>query len=263
MNLSKNRFLTLFFIWTAQLALAQSPAYHLSYSPMEKRIYNIEIHETAPLESEDKSKSYPIILKTKQILSCHKINRFLELDVTTGPVVWSKKRSQIDSLVHPYSVLKEELLQQGTMTIDSLGIHQKRSSFLTPFCIPLPSKPIQLNGTWEFNQSIRTRGVRKSEIRYQGHCILYDIQKKAGETIAVIVINASTESQGEYKYKAFYNAKDLAFTAIGTSTQIAYFNIDKGCIQELISEQIHTFDIQSDNFSKSFNINSKLICKLQ
>ena len=263
MNSSKSRFYLFLIIWAAQYALAQVSEHHLSYSPVGKRVYNIEIHETAPLESRDASKAYPIILRTKQILTYKQMNHAIELNVATDPITWSEKRSRIDSLVHPYSILKEELLQQGTMTIDSLGNHQKRSSFLTPFCIPLPLKPVRLNETWEFNQSIRTRGVRESEIVYQGHCILYDIQKKAGQTIAVIVVNASTESQGKYKYKEFYNAEDLSFTALGTLTQIAYFNIDKGCMQELISEQIHTFDIQSANQSKSFNINSRLICKLE
>lgn len=242
--------------------LGQKTTYTLKYLH-NSLSYHYELHKSASLETEAIQSDSPLILETRQQISMNQEDDRLKVHISNDPISWMHHHPAFDSLMDPYFLLKQEMFQQGDMNILAFGYSEKQYAFLAPLFIPLPPKPVILNETWEFNILVKTRGLRQSEIVYTGHCLLYEIKMYAGDTIATIIVTASTESKGKYNYKQYYKTDDLNFTILGTLTQIVYFNIDKGYVQQMISEQIHTFRVNSKTQSKEFNVNSKLVCKAQ
>ena len=146
---------------------------------------------------------------------------------------------------------------ERTYKITFFGKLISQNTILPSFIIPLPEKPIKVNDTWDFENIIEQKGKRKGKTTIKGQCLLYDIKKEKDKTIALIIVNAESKSEGEFKFQLKQNTISGTFASTGTRTNLVYFDVDRGYVTEVVSEEKRESTTESTMFSQ----NSKLISK--
>ena len=126
---------------------------------------------------------------------------------------------------------RDEILE-----MDEWGGTLGRNVVASPFILPLPQKPVQVNDTWTFDLVQPLRGRATGENKIKGQCLLYQITQENNRTMAVIIVN--TESQSHSEFKGNFNGQDFSMTnqSSGVGTRLVYFDVDKGRITEIIDE---------------------------
>ena len=151
---------------------------------------------------------------------------------------------------------------ERTYKITPSGKLISQNIILPPFIIPLPEKPIKVNETWDFENNIEQKGRRKGKTIIKGQCLLYDIKKEKDKTIALIIVNAESKSEGKFKFRRQQNAISGTFASTGTITNLVYFDVDRGYVTEVVSEEKRESTTQSTMFSQNSKSVSKSTIKL-
>jgi len=132
-----------------------------------------------------------------------------------------------------------------------------------PFLIPLPEKPIGANATWDFNIITEQKGRTQGQTTTTGECLLYDFQKVGDQTLAIIIVNSETKSEGKFEFRMEGRDPIKGTSASsGAATNLIYFNIDKGRIVEVVGEETRESVTESSMFSSDSSSKSKTTVKL-
>ena len=117
------------------------------------------------------------------------------------------------------------------------GKSATKDPVVSPFILPLPDKPISVNETWDFNLTVKMKGRAKGETNIKGQCLLYEVRKNKNKNVAVIIVNlerlSNTSMKGEQNGTAF----SVTTQSSTTGFNLVFFNIDKGVIEEINSEE--------------------------
>ncbi len=151
---------------------------------------------------------------------------------------------------------------ERTYKITPSGKLISQNTILPSFIIPLSEKPIKVNETWDFENTIEQTGRRKGKTTINGQCLLYDIKKEKNKTTALIIVNAEFKSEGEFKSRRQQNTISGTFASTGTSTNLVYFDVDLGYVTEVVSEEKRASTTESTMFSQNSKSTSKSTVKL-
>ena len=147
--------------------------------------------------------------------------------------------------------------------IASNGKSQTQDPVVSPFLLPLPDESVGINDTWDFQMTTEQRGRMQGNTTINGQCLLYDLYKENGSTIATIIVN--TESEGENSFK-FQRPDSEPITGTGQSkgsrTSLVYFDVSQGRIIEIVTEEKRDTIMESSMFSTNTSIFSKSTLKL-
>ena len=134
----------------------------------------------------------------------------------------------------------------------------------SPFLLTLPKNPVAVNDTWEFEKNIQRTGRMKSTTRITGQCLLYNIQKQSSPPLALIIVNTQSTGQSEFKFKRPDQNVEIsgATQSKGSGTSLVYFDIDRGRITEIVSEDKTESMSESSRGSYASSSSSKSTVKL-
>lgn len=142
--------------------------------------------------------------------------------------------------------------------IASNGKSQSEDPVVSPFLLPLPDEPVGINDTWDFEMKIEQRGRMQGETTVTGQCLLYDLYEDDGRKVATIIVN--TESKGESTFR-FQRPDGDPISGTGQSygsmTSLVYFDVSRGRIVEIVTEEKRDTAMESSMFSSNTSIMTK------
>jgi len=120
--------------------------------------------------------------------------------------------------------------------MDSHGKSTGREDLISPFILPLPDHPVNVNDIWHFELTKKLTGRAKGEQTVKGQCQIYQITEENGQQTAVIIVN--TESHTNTAFKGNFNGRDFSMTNVtaAVSQKIVFFDVDKGRVKEVVGE---------------------------
>ena len=134
---------------------------------------------------------------------------------------------------------------------------------VSSFLIPLPENAVAVNETWDFEITTEQKGRRQGKTTITGQCLLYDVQKEDNRTLAVIIVNTDSKGEGQFQFqREGGDAISGTFASTGVSTSLVYFDIDKGYIIEVVSEETRESVTESTMFSSKMSSKSKSTVRL-
>ena len=146
--------------------------------------------------------------------------------------------------------------------IRSDGTAQSNDKPTSSFLIPLPKDPIGVNATWDYEINLEQKGRRQGTTTIQGQCLLYDLQKTSGSTVALIIVNSETTSEGRFNMQGPQGDVSGTFSSSGSGTSLVYFDVNKGIVTEVISEDMRESMTESTMFSMKSSSKSNTTVKL-
>ena len=144
------------------------------------------------------------------------------------------------------------------------GESTTKNPVVSPLLLPLPEKTVGVNDTWEFDKTVKGTGRMQGTTTIQGACLLYGIEKDGGHTIAVIIVNTGSEGTGEFKFRRPDQDMEISGSSqsIGATTSLVYFNIDRGRIVEILTEESRDTATESSMFSSTMTMKTKSTVEL-
>ena len=121
---------------------------------------------------------------------------------------------------------------------------------LSPVLIILPENEISMNENWNFEVTTEQTGRRQGRTTVMGQCVLYDVQEENGRRLAVIIVSIESQSQGQFQFQPPGRepvSGTFASTSVGTN--LVYFDIDRGRIVEVVSEETRESNTESTMFT--------------
>ena len=142
------------------------------------------------------------------------------------------------------------------------GRSATKDPIMTPFILPLPEKSISVNEEWTFEKSVELKGRAKGNTTTKGQCLLYEVRKEDNKNLAVIIVNSNTQStvsfSGERNGVVFSGETQSSSTAF----HLVFFNIDRGIIEEINSEETRESAFEMMGNSNVSSSSSKTTIKL-
>lgn len=148
------------------------------------------------------------------------------------------------------------------LTFNKYGKSTTQKSIATPFILPLPEKPVSLNDQWDFNINTERKGRFQGETTITGKCLLYDIQQNGGKNLALIIVNADIKGQGKFHIKTQDREISGTNRSSGTRSSLIYFDIVKGRIDEIVTEEETESATEGSAFSSNMRRTAKSTTKL-
>jgi len=148
------------------------------------------------------------------------------------------------------------------LTFDKYGKSTSNKAISSPLILPLPEKPVSVNDQWTFNITTERKGRFQGETTISGKCLLYDIQQTDGDNVAVIIVNADIKAQGKFQIKTPDREISGTNRSSGTRSSLVYFNIDKGRINEIVTEEETESTTEGTAFSTNMLRTAKYTTKL-
>lgn len=142
------------------------------------------------------------------------------------------------------------------------GNSTTKEPIISQLILPLPDKPVAVNATWNFEKTSEQRGQRKGKTVIKGQCLLYDVQKEGGKSIAIILVNSETNRNIEFKMQTSQGSFSGSSVSKGSGTSLVYFEIEKGRIIESIIEETTSSINEMSQGSSSMSSSSKSTIKL-
>ena len=139
---------------------------------------------------------------------------------------------------------------------------QQKPKLLDQVRQALRTRPVGVNDTWEFEKNIERKSRMKGKTHIKGQCLLYDIQKEAGQTLALIIVNTESTGEGEFKFKRQDTEISGSTQTKGVATSLVYFDIDRGRITEIVTEETRYSVTESTMFSSTVSTKTKSTIKL-
>jgi hypothetical protein len=137
------------------------------------------------------------------------------------------------------------------------GLSLTGNPVLTQLIIPLPEKSVSVNDTWDFNLESEIKGRQKGNIVVTGQCLLYDIDRSGTSPLATIIINSETKRDVEFNMQSPQGSISGNSTSVTMGTHLVYFDIEKGRITEIVSEE----NMESSNQMSMGSSNSSNVTK--
>ncbi|MCD6117585.1 hypothetical protein J7K93_11255 [bacterium] len=147
-------------------------------------------------------------------------------------------------------------------TFDQSGHSNSDNPPLSLLFLNLPKKPVAVNDEWNYELHSVKRGRRSGKTNLKAKCTLYSIDKENGDDIAVIIVNTETKSTGKFSFKRQNMKTSGTFASSGTGTSIVYFNITKGYVREVVTEDNSESSTESSAFSSSASSKTRSTTKL-
>ena len=144
----------------------------------------------------------------------------------------------------------------------SQGKSTTKEPIMSSLILPLPDKPVAVNATWNFEKISEQKGQRKGKTVIKGQCLLYDVQKEGGKSIALIIVNSETNGNIEFKMQTSQGSFSGSSVSKGSETSLVYFEIEKGRIIEIIKEETTSSINEMSMGSSSMSSSSKSTIKL-
>ncbi len=152
--------------------------------------------------------------------------------------------------------------REQNLEIAKTGKPVSKDASFSPFLLPLPDHPVSVNASWNFELTSEQKGRRRGTTTVKGQCLLYDLQKEAGQTLALIIVNAESTGQGKFQMKRQEMNVSGTFASSGKITSLVYFDVDKGRIVEVVSDETRESMTESSAFSSKITSKSKTTIKL-
>ena len=121
---------------------------------------------------------------------------------------------------------------------------------LSPVLLILPEQDISTNEHWNFEVISEQTGRRQGRTTVMGQCLLYNVQEENGQRLAVIIVSIESQSQGQFQFQPPGRepvSGTFASTSVGTN--LVYFDIDRGRIVEVVSEETRESNTESTMFT--------------
>lgn len=148
------------------------------------------------------------------------------------------------------------------LKFNKFGKSATDESISSSLILPLPEKPVSVNDTWTFKITTKGKGRFKGETVKKGKCLLYDVQKNNGRNVAVFIINYETKGKGKFNVETQGRKFSGTNRRSATSSSLVYFDIDKGRIEEIVTEEESESATESSMFSSNNMSTSKSTIKL-
>jgi len=127
-----------------------------------------------------------------------------------------------------------------------------------PFLIPLPEKAIAVNETWDFETVSEQKGRMQGKTTITGQCLLFEIQKEGDLTLAIIIVNSQTKSDGKLNFQMQgMDPVTGSYNRSISATNLVYFDVDKGRIIEVVGEETSESVTESSMFSSDSRSKAK------
>ena len=147
--------------------------------------------------------------------------------------------------------------RESAFEITNTGMPVSTDAIVSPLLIPMPENPVAINGTWDFEINTEQTGRRQGKTTVKGQCLLYDIEREGNQTVATIVVTAETVSEGQFNFQSQRGPVSGTYASSGTNDSIVYFDIERGRIIEIASEDTRDSVTESTMFSRSSKTKSK------
>jgi hypothetical protein len=122
---------------------------------------------------------------------------------------------------------------------------------LSPVLIILPENEIGINENWNFEVTTEQMGRRQGRTTVMGQCLLYDVQEENGRRLAVIIVSIESQSEGQFQFQPQGREPvSGTFASNSTGTNLVYFDIDRGRIVEVVSEETRESNTESTMSSR-------------
>jgi hypothetical protein len=125
---------------------------------------------------------------------------------------------------------------ENSIEITKIGRSTTDNPVMTPFVIPFPDKPVSVNETWDFDETLEHKGRTKGKTNIKGQCLLYEVRNEKGKSLAVIIVNSERHSTISMQNERDGVAFSVNTESSTTGFHLVFFNIDKGIIEEIDSE---------------------------
>jgi len=152
--------------------------------------------------------------------------------------------------------------REQNLEIAKTGKPVSKNASLSPFLLPLPDHPVSVNASWDFELTSEQKGRRSGTTTIKGQCLLYDLQKEANQTLALIIVNTESTGQGEFKMQRQEMNVSGTFASSGKITSLVYFDVNQGRIVEIVSDEVRESTTESSMFSSKSTSKSKTTIKL-
>ena len=143
------------------------------------------------------------------------------------------------------------------------GESATKDPVVSPLLVPLPEDPVGVNDTWEFDMTVERKGRMSGTTQIQGQCLVYDIQKQGNQTLALIIVNTASEGTGEFKFQRGEGMAVSGSTQTkGAVTSLVYFDVEKGRITEIVTDEKRDTATESTMFSSTMSMKTTSTIKL-
>ncbi len=211
------------------------------------------------VEEAGKDKSFTLKLKTDSVWTDKNTENMINTSSSMNRM--GERRSQRRTFSRAMGRFGNQQ-RERKITITTNGRQSQDSGQPIPFLITLPEKEVSVNDTWDFEIKFDNKGRSKGTTTIKGECLLYDIEKKDSKNIAVIVANSETNSESQFKFQI--QERTISGSNVSKSTQysIVYFDIDKGRIVEIVSEETSESTRESGGMTTPSTRKSNISIKL-
>ncbi len=148
------------------------------------------------------------------------------------------------------------------LNFDKYGKSTSNKAISSSLILPLPEKPVSVNDQWTFNITTERKGRFQGETTISGKCLFYDVQLNEDDNIAVIIVNADITGQGKFQIRTQEREISGTNRSSGTRSSLVYFNIDKGKINEIVTEEETESATEGSAFSSRMIRTSKSTTRL-
>ncbi|MFH1941380.1 MAG: hypothetical protein ABIL68_04690, partial [bacterium] len=152
--------------------------------------------------------------------------------------------------------------REQTYKMQSNGKSATNDPIISPLIVPLPEKTIAVNETWDFEMTAQERGRTTGQTTVKGQCLIYSIEKQGAQNIALIIVNSETKRDMKFNFQTEQGNVSGSSASSATATHLVYFDIDKGRIAEIVSEDKTESMNESSMGSRSTSSSSKSTIKL-
>jgi hypothetical protein len=151
---------------------------------------------------------------------------------------------------------------ENSIEITKIGRSTTDNPVMTPFVIPFPDKPVSVNETWDFDETLEHKGRTKGKTNIKGQCLLYEVRNEKGKSLAVIIVNSERHSTISMQNERDGVAFSVNTESSTTGFHLVFFNIDKGIIEEIDSEDTTESAFEMSGSSNVSSSASKSTIKL-
>jgi len=152
--------------------------------------------------------------------------------------------------------------REEEVEITTHGESVSKDPVASPLLLPLPKDPVSVNDAWEFEKNIENKGRMKGTTHVHGQCLLYDIQKEGDKTRALIIVNTESTGEDQFTFKRQDTEISGSTQRKGATTSLVYFDVDRGRITEIVTEETRDSATESTTFSSTVSTKTKATVKL-
>jgi hypothetical protein len=240
-------------------AAQSNKAYNLKYrfEKKDKLQYKIQQFDSTEYHFQDDIFYDTVIrqkLLTLSIFNISKKNEY-SITVTMDSTVTQRNRFFEQNTEHLLFLNSDLEVDKIRITTDIKGRPLRKNDRFIPILIPLPEYLIMLNQDWHFqfkNDALKTE-LFKGKTEISGHCLFYDIQEMPTDTIAMIMLEIESRTEGKFKLVRSYDTIECDYLRNQSSTNLIYFNISKSHIIKIVTT------METEELRKNRSLSMKIV----